>query len=72
MIGPANLPQPILDRMRTAVLDALTSDIVKKRLAALGLAPAPLVGADFQKLVAGEAARWKTIAKDNNISISEN
>jgi tripartite-type tricarboxylate transporter receptor subunit TctC len=72
MIGPANLPRPILDRMRSAVLDALNSDDVKKRLATLGLRPAPLVGADFQKLVTDEAARWKAIAKDNNISISEN
>jgi tripartite-type tricarboxylate transporter receptor subunit TctC len=71
MIGPAGLPAPVLDRLRGAVGDALASPEVKARLAASGLAPAPLIGDDFRKFVADEARRWKAIAKDANISITD-
>lgn len=71
MIGPPGLPAPILARMRDAVRAALATDEIRQRLATSGLTPAPLIGDDFEKLVATEAQRWKAIAKANNISLKE-
>lgn len=69
VIAPAGTPQPVLDRLGTALRAALDSDKVKARFADLGVQPMPMSPAEFKAHVDTEGERWSAIIKSAGIKL---
>lgn len=67
LLGPAKLPKPIADRLRTEVTAVLADPAVVARLEKAGLTVAPVYGDGFQKVVIDELAQWREVARTQNI-----
>ncbi|WP_233236217.1 tripartite tricarboxylate transporter substrate binding protein [Bordetella sp. LUAb4] len=67
VIGPANMPKPVTDKLNTAINDALKSDEMKAFFLKEGAEPAPESPAQFGTFVSEELTRWKQIAQAKNI-----
>lgn len=67
VIGPANMPKPVTDKLNTAINDALKSEEMKTFFLKEGAEPAPESPARFGTFVAEELTRWKHIAQAKNI-----
>jgi tripartite-type tricarboxylate transporter receptor subunit TctC len=64
IVAPVGTPQPVLDRLSTALRDALGRPEVKQRLRNLGLEPVEDSGpAQFNAFVASELKRWAAVAR---------
>lgn len=57
-VVPAGTPKPIVDRLRTATLDALKSPLLMDRLGKEGATPIGNSPEDFGKMMAEEHKRW--------------
>lgn len=64
VIGPANLPAPIVARLHDDVDRALRAQEVRDRLAAVGGEVTPATTAQFAALVASERARYERLIRD--------
>ncbi|NKC32439.1 tripartite tricarboxylate transporter substrate binding protein [Falsiroseomonas selenitidurans] len=67
LVGPAGIPQPILDRMQRAVKQVLAEPNVQARMAEQG---ADIVGstpAETAAFVRSEIEKWGAVIRDNNI-----
>lgn len=60
---PAGTPQPVVDKLNTAVADALKSPEGQKRLAEQGLEPEQNTPAQAAKFVTEEMLRWGAVVK---------
>jgi tripartite-type tricarboxylate transporter receptor subunit TctC len=69
LLGPANLPQPVVDKLRAGVEAVLRQQATIDRLHALGLEPLDLGEGDFASFAKTDAARWQTIAAAVNVHI---
>jgi len=67
VIGPANMPKPVTDKLNAAINDALKSDEMKAFFLKEGAEPAPESPAQFSTFVSEELTRWKQIAQAKNI-----
>jgi tripartite-type tricarboxylate transporter receptor subunit TctC len=67
VLGPANLPAPIADRLRKEVASSLADPVVRAKLEKLGSTVAPIYGDAFEKSVVEELKQWKEIAAEENI-----
>jgi tripartite-type tricarboxylate transporter receptor subunit TctC len=67
MLAPARTPAPIIARMNEAVVKALESPDVQKRLADLGAVPAPSSPDEFRKILRDEGERWGKLIREKNI-----
>jgi tripartite-type tricarboxylate transporter receptor subunit TctC len=61
LIGPAGMPEAMIERINHLVRDAITSPTVRQKLAAQLMEPIPDTPADFRARVDGEIARWKPV-----------
>jgi tripartite-type tricarboxylate transporter receptor subunit TctC len=69
VVGPAGLPQPILDKLNAALNKAVRSDAFKARIADIG---DDIVGGtpqDFGALIAAEYKKWGVVIKRAGIKI---
>jgi tripartite-type tricarboxylate transporter receptor subunit TctC len=69
VVGPAGLPQPILDKLNAALNKAVRSDTFKARIADIG---DDIVGGtpqDFAALIAAEYKKWGVVIKRAGIKI---
>ncbi|OYW07328.1 MAG: hypothetical protein B7Z53_06430 [Rhodospirillales bacterium 12-71-4] len=67
LVGPAGIPEPILDRMQRAVKQVLAEPNVQARMAEQG---ADIVGstpAETAAFVRSEIEKWGAVIRDNNI-----
>ncbi|RUU80193.1 MAG: tripartite tricarboxylate transporter substrate binding protein [Mesorhizobium sp.] len=71
LMGPANMPKEVTDKLSKAVADALVKPEVAKRLADSGLYTSPLAGAEFKDFVVKQLDTFKTIAEKQNIRITD-
>ncbi len=69
MQAPARTPAPALARLREAVAAILAEPGVQERIRALGAAPMPLIGTDFDRFIATENDKWREVIRVANISL---
>lgn len=67
VLAPAGTPKAIVDRVNTAINQALDQPEIKARLAGLSCDPAPSTPEVFAARVSGDVARWKKLATEKNI-----
>jgi tripartite-type tricarboxylate transporter receptor subunit TctC len=69
LFGPAGLPDPIRDKLNTALNETLNQPELKARLTEQGQDPAPDTPAEFKAFVAAEIARWAEVVRAANIKL---
>jgi tripartite-type tricarboxylate transporter receptor subunit TctC len=67
VLAPAGTPKSVVERMNTAINQALDQADVKARLATLSCDPAPGTPETFAQRVNADVARWKKLASERNI-----
>src|SRR3954449_7024917 len=63
VIGPAQIPRPILDKLNAAINRAVHSSAFKERFAAMGDEPAGGSPEDFVEVIAKDSAKWKEVVQ---------
>lgn len=67
MLGPANLPAPIVARMSAAIAEALQDPTVRPRLLGIGADLKPLGPDEFRGFLREEDERWSRASRDGLI-----
>lgn len=63
LVGPANLPKDIVQRLNTEIRTALASPAVQERFKALGAETAPSTPEEFRDLAQRETVKWAKVIK---------
>jgi tripartite-type tricarboxylate transporter receptor subunit TctC len=71
IVGPANLPAPIVTRLNTEVNKALADPELRTRLSGEALEPMPMTPVEFGQYMRADIAKWTKIAKERNIEITD-
>jgi tripartite-type tricarboxylate transporter receptor subunit TctC len=61
ILGPGQLPQPVVGTLSKATNDALNDPVVRKELQSQGLNPGGGSPADFARFIHGETERWAKV-----------
>jgi len=69
IIGPANLPKDIVNRLNGEIRTALASAAVRERFKTLGADPAPSTPEEFLDLSRRETVKWAKIVKSSGARI---
>jgi tripartite-type tricarboxylate transporter receptor subunit TctC len=69
LLGPANLPSAIVERLNTASIAFLAQEETKARLLPLGLTPLGGTPADLSRKMEAEVALWRPIVQAANITV---
>ncbi|MEN3363429.1 MAG: hypothetical protein V7606_703 [Burkholderiales bacterium] len=69
IMGPANLPAPIAERLNKEINAALRKPEVIARLAEVGLTPSPMSLKEMQTFLTGEAQKWGDAARRSNATV---
>ncbi len=67
IVGPANLPRAVVDKLNGAVTRALAQPDTRERLAGIGIAPMPLSPDKLQEFMGSEIAKWQRLVKEANV-----
>lgn len=67
LLGPAGVPPAIIDRVASAVRDAVTAADVSEKLIAQGAVPQASTPAQLQALIAADLARYGKIIRDKGL-----
>lgn len=70
LLAPAGTPQDIVDKVRSAYVNALQDKDVKATLEAQGAEPVGSSGEDFKKFIASEIARWEKVVESSGIQLN--
>ena len=70
LIAPAGTPQPVLDKIRRAVSEAIHSKDVKDKLAVQLMEPVGNTPAEFKAQIDGDLARWAPVIKESGIKVN--
>ena len=71
IVGPANLPAPIVKQLNEEINKLLANPELRERLSGEALEPMPMTPEQFGQYIRDDIARWSKLAKDRNIQISE-
>jgi tripartite-type tricarboxylate transporter receptor subunit TctC len=71
IVGPANLPAPIVQRLNDDINKALASPDLRERLSGEALEPMPMTPAEFGQYMQADIAKWSKLAKARSIEIKE-
>jgi len=63
LVGPAGMPQPVLDKLNAAVNRAIQTQAFKERFASIGDEPGGGTPEDFGKLIKADFAKWKDVVQ---------
>lgn len=63
IMGPAKLPQPIVQRLNSEIHKVVRTREVQERLAAAGIEPILNSPAEFQSMIETETVRWAKVVK---------
>jgi tripartite-type tricarboxylate transporter receptor subunit TctC len=63
LLGPKNLPRPIVDRLNQAMRSALADPDVSRHLAGHGVEPLPSSPEDLARFIRDETAKWAPIVR---------
>ena len=69
IVGPANLPAPIVKRLSDEINRLLENPELRERLSGEALEPMPMSPEEFGRYIRDDIARWSRLAKERNISI---
>jgi tripartite-type tricarboxylate transporter receptor subunit TctC len=67
LVGPAGMPRELVDRLSSAVNQALKEKGVVDRLAANGTIPFVMTPDELKKFIDAETAKWVRLAREANI-----
>lgn len=67
LVGPKDMPEPVVKQLNAALQQALQDPGVQKRLADLGATPTPGSASAFGTFVADETAKWTKVIKQAGI-----
>jgi tripartite-type tricarboxylate transporter receptor subunit TctC len=67
MLAPAGTPPAVVKRMNEAVVKAIETPEVQKRLADIGAVPAPTSPEEFAGILRAEGERWGKLIREKNI-----
>jgi len=71
IVGPANMPAPIVKRLNDEINALLTNPELSERLSAEALEPMPMTPDEFGRYIRDDIARWSKLAKERNIEITD-
>ena len=63
VVGPANIPRPILDKLNAAINRAIQSKTFTDRFAAIGDEPAGGTPEEFAAVIAKDSAKWAEVVQ---------
>lgn len=69
LLAPKGTPQPVIDKLSTALREALDSDDIKKQFDTMGLEVTPSTAAEMDKYAAEERERWGALIKEAGITV---
>ncbi|MDH4151771.1 MAG: tripartite tricarboxylate transporter substrate binding protein [Betaproteobacteria bacterium] len=69
IVGPANLPAPVVSTLSKAALEALAHTDVKNRLAASGVEANPGTPEEFRRLIEAEIPKWAKVVKASGAKV---
>ena len=69
IVGPANLPAPIVKRLNEEIGKLLQSPDLAERLSGEALQPMPMTPEQFGQYMRDDIAKWSKLAKDRGIQI---
>jgi tripartite-type tricarboxylate transporter receptor subunit TctC len=70
LVAPAKTPDAIVEKIRAAFTEALTSPAIKEKLAVQLTEPIPNTPAQFRARVESDVARWKPVIEAANIKVN--
>lgn len=68
LVGPADLPAPVLKKLTDALAQTVNDPEFKGRLIAQGMDPRPSSPQEFAKFIQRESTRWTAILKEMNVT----
>ena len=71
IVGPANLPAPIVRRLNDEINRLLASADFRDRLSSEALEPMPMTPDHFGRYIRDDVARWSKLAKERGIQIAD-
>lgn len=71
IVGPANIPAPIVARLNAEINKGLETPQLRKRLSGEALEPMPMTPAQFGDYMRNDIAKWKKLAQSRHIEIKE-
>jgi tripartite-type tricarboxylate transporter receptor subunit TctC len=71
IVGPVNLPAPIVKRLNEEINALLANPELAERLSAEALEPMPMTPDEFGRYIRDDIARWSKLAKERNIEITD-
>jgi len=69
IVGPANLPAPVVKTLNDEINKALAAPDLKDRLSGEALDPMPMSPDEFGRYIREDIAKWSALAKARNIEI---
>ena len=69
MVGPANLPQPIVERLHKATVAVLEMPDVKQALLDQGIETAPSTPEQFAAYIKSETTKWTKVIKSAGVKV---
>ena len=71
IVGPANLPPAIVQRLNDEINKALASPELRERLSGEALEPMPMTPVEFGRYMQNDIAKWTKLAKERDIQLTE-
>jgi tripartite-type tricarboxylate transporter receptor subunit TctC len=69
VIGPANLPRPIVARLHAELIKILNQPEVRERIVADGSEPAGSSPEEFRQFMLADLAKWAKVVKESGIKV---
>lgn len=67
LFAPAKTPEPVLERLRSEIVDIVKLPEMRKAMLELGAKPSGISGAELRKFQQAEIQRWREVVRDANI-----
>ena len=71
IVGPANLPAPIVAQLNSEINKLLAQPELRERLSGEALEPMPMSPEQFASYIRDDIARWSKIAKERGIELTD-
>jgi tripartite-type tricarboxylate transporter receptor subunit TctC len=71
IVGPANMPAPIVKRLNDEIAKMLQTPELRERLSSEALEPMPMTPEQFAQYMRDDIAHWTKLAKERKIEITD-